>query len=84
MTSKYLRIIIVQINPVKMSYDERVSIYLPSTEHLQDPFLDAIETTHIRSMPNRFLPPAPIEKPGVLCMGDALNMRHPLTGGGMR
>lgn len=34
-------------------------------------------------MPNSFLPPAPIEKSGVLLLGDAYNMRHPLTGGGM-
>ena len=34
-------------------------------------------------MPNSFLPPSPVEKPGVLCLGDAFNMRHPLTGGGM-
>lgn len=34
-------------------------------------------------MPNSFLPPSPIERPGVLVLGDAFNMRHPLTGGGM-
>ncbi len=34
-------------------------------------------------MPNSFLPPAPLEKAGVICLGDAFNMRHPLTGGGM-
>ena len=34
-------------------------------------------------MPNNFLPPSPIARRGVLCLGDALNMRHPLTGGGM-
>ncbi|XP_077991691.1 squalene monooxygenase-like [Glandiceps talaboti] len=52
-------------------------------EHLQEPFKDGIINNRIRSMPNSFLPPAPIEKPGVLLLGDALNMRHPLTGGGM-
>ncbi len=51
--------------------------------HIQDAFLQAVETGRIRSMPNSFLPPAPVEKPGVLVLGDALNMRHPLTGGGM-
>ena len=34
-------------------------------------------------MPNSWLPPVPIVKPGVVCLGDAVNMRHPLTGGGM-
>ncbi len=42
-----------------------------------------------RSMPNSWLPPAPrsaITKAashGVILLGDAYNMRHPLTGGGM-
>jgi len=34
-------------------------------------------------MPNSFLPAASEIKPGVLLLGDALNMRHPLTGAGM-
>ena len=51
--------------------------------HLQPAFLSAVESGRLRSMPNSFLPPAPVETPGVLVLGDALNMRHPLTGGGM-
>lgn len=38
----------------------------------------------LRSMPNSWLPPC--QQPriaGVAIMGDAMNMRHPLTGGGM-
>ena len=38
-------------------------------------------------MPNSFLPPieqgGPHSKEGVILLGDAWNMRHPLTGGGM-
>ncbi|XWS41348.1 hypothetical protein CRYUN_Cryun17cG0073600 [Craigia yunnanensis] len=34
-------------------------------------------------MPNRSMPAAPSLTPGALLMGDAFNMRHPLTGGGM-
>jgi squalene monooxygenase len=34
-------------------------------------------------MPNSFLPPSLYSKPGVLLLGDAFNMRHPLTGAGM-
>ncbi|XP_022089762.1 squalene monooxygenase-like, partial [Acanthaster planci] len=52
-------------------------------EHIKEPFLDSLQNDRIRSMPSSFLPPAPIEKPGVLLLGDAMNMRHPLTGGGM-
>ncbi|KAH6688029.1 squalene monooxygenase [Plectosphaerella plurivora] len=37
-----------------------------------------------KSMPNSWLPPSrQPEIPGVLLLGDAINMRHPLTGGGM-
>lgn len=34
-------------------------------------------------MPNRSMPADPHPTPGALLMGDAFNMRHPLTGGGM-
>lgn len=43
----------------------------------------AIEEGKLRSMPNSFLPPATQKTPGMLILGDAMNMRHPLTGGGM-
>lgn len=52
-------------------------------EHMQEPFLDSLSNDRIRSMPSSFLPADPVETPGVLVLGDALNMRHPLTGGGM-
>lgn len=34
-------------------------------------------------MPNRSMPANPHPTPGALLLGDAFNMRHPLTGGGM-
>lgn len=41
----------------------------------------------LRSMPNSFLPPSmqgqSKQRQGVIVVGDAMNMRHPLTGGGM-
>jgi squalene monooxygenase len=37
----------------------------------------------IASMPNSWLPPKTNRVPGIIFLGDALNMRHPLTGGGM-
>ncbi|KAF7960431.1 hypothetical protein EAE96_000112 [Botrytis aclada] len=47
-------------------------------------FLKALEDGKIpRSMPNSFLPPSTQTQKGVLLLGDAMNMRHPLTGGGM-
>ncbi|CAA2971270.1 squalene monooxygenase-like [Olea europaea subsp. europaea] len=50
---------------------------------LRDAFISAIERGNIRTMPNRSMPAAPHPTPGALLMGDAFNMRHPLTGGGM-
>ncbi|XP_066481651.1 squalene monooxygenase [Tiliqua scincoides] len=52
-------------------------------EHLQEPFLIAVQNDRLRVMPASFLPPSPVDKAGVLLLGDAYNMRHPLTGGGM-
>lgn len=52
-------------------------------DHLKDPFLYAVENDRLRAMPASFLPPSPVDKQGVLLLGDAYNMRHPLTGGGM-
>ncbi|KAF5733252.1 squalene epoxidase [Tripterygium wilfordii] len=50
---------------------------------LYDAFLRAIEKGNIRTMPNRSMPASPYSTPGALLIGDAFNMRHPLTGGGM-
>ncbi|WCJ35602.1 squalene epoxidase 2 [Euphorbia peplus] len=50
---------------------------------LHDSFLAAVDKGSIRTMPNRSMPAAPYPTPGALLMGDAFNMRHPLTGGGM-
>lgn len=43
----------------------------------------ALDKGQLRSMPNSFLPPTTNRVPGLALLGDALNMRHPLTGGGM-
>ncbi|KAI3830641.1 hypothetical protein MKW92_019420 [Papaver armeniacum] len=50
---------------------------------IYDSFIAAIDKGSIRTMPNRSMPAAPLPTPGALLMGDAFNMRHPLTGGGM-
>ncbi|XP_034729946.1 squalene monooxygenase [Etheostoma cragini] len=59
------------------------NIYPQLPEHLKEPFMEALQNDRLRSMPASFLPPSPVNKPGVLLLGDAYNMRHPLTGGGM-
>ncbi|KAL0383929.1 UNVERIFIED_CONTAM: Squalene monooxygenase SE1 [Sesamum radiatum] len=59
----------------------KVAPQLPPELH--DAFIDQIDTGDIRSMPNRSMPAAPLPTPGAVLLGDAFNMRHPLTGGGM-
>ncbi|GFF29569.1 squalene monooxygenase [Aspergillus udagawae] len=49
----------------------------------QNSFREAVARGKFKSMPNSFLPPSQQKVPGLLFLGDALNMRHPLTGGGM-
>ena len=50
---------------------------------VQPAFRKAVEAGKLRSMPNSFLPPSTQKQPGLIILGDAMNMRHPLTGGGM-
>ncbi|GMH24045.1 hypothetical protein Nepgr_025888 [Nepenthes gracilis] len=55
----------------------------PIPREICDTFVAAIDNGNLRSMPNRSMPAAPQPTPGALLMGDAFNMWHPLTGGGM-
>ncbi|EPS34685.1 putative squalene monooxygenase [Penicillium oxalicum] len=60
------------------------NVVLPSLPASVRPsFEAALDQGHLRSMPNSFLPASTNKTPGLLIVGDALNMRHPLTGGGM-
>ncbi len=52
-------------------------------DQLRASFLDALDTAQIRTMQNKQLYAQPLQRPGALLLGDAFNMRHPLTGGGM-
>ncbi|CAO3599362.1 unnamed protein product [Absidia cylindrospora] len=60
---------------------EEIAPQLP--EAIRPQFLAALETERLRSMPNGFLPPSVNNTEGMIVLGDAMNMRHPLTGGGM-
>ncbi|KAL8242452.1 hypothetical protein R6Q59_012754 [Mikania micrantha] len=60
------------------------TVVAPQIPHeLYDAFVAAVDKGNIRTMPNRSMPADPQPTPGALLMGDAFNMRHPLTGGGM-
>ena len=59
-------------------------VVLPSLPAIVQPsFERALDEGKLRSMPNSFLPPSVNRVSGMIMLGDAMNMRHPLTGGGM-
>ncbi|CUS07437.1 unnamed protein product [Tuber aestivum] len=60
------------------------NVVLPDLpECIQPSFKEALKADRFPSMPNSFLPPSTNTTPGMMLLGDAMNMRHPLTGGGM-
>lgn len=66
---------------LKTYLKDKVLPELPAS--LRPSFEIALETERLRSMPNSFLPPSTNVTEGLIMLGDAMNMRHPLTGGGM-
>lgn len=54
---------------------------LPASIH--NSFIDAVEEGKFKVMPNHIMAARPVMKEGGVLLGDSLNMRHPLTGGGM-
>ena len=59
-------------------------VVLPTLpKQVQPSFKLALAEGKLRSMPNSWLPPSTQKLPGMVILGDAMNMRHPLTGGGM-
>ena len=52
-------------------------------ESMHHAFDVCMQEGKFKVMPNHYLPGKPIMQDGVVVLGDALNMRHPLTGGGM-
>ncbi|XP_043922159.1 squalene monooxygenase-like [Protopterus annectens] len=59
------------------------NIYPRTPEVLKDPLLTALQNEHLKIIPARYLPAVAVNKPGVLILGEAYNIRHPFTGGGM-
>lgn len=68
---------------LKNYLQDKVAPQLPT--ELKAAFLYALDNSVIRSHSNSTLHPDPsrAHKPGVVFLGDAWNMRHPLTGAGM-
>ena len=52
-------------------------------EGMKEAFDESARDPKVKAMPTQLLAARPAHGSGVLLIGDALNMRHPLTGGGM-
>lgn len=59
----------------------KVAPFLP--EKFKECFANAMAENDFKVMPNHYMPAKPVLKEGAVLLGDALNMRHPLTGGGL-
>lgn len=66
-----------------MAYYLKTKVAPQVPPELYNAFLAATEKGNIKSMPNRSMPAASHPTLGALLMGDAVNMLHPITGGGM-
>jgi len=62
-------------------FKEDVSKVLP--EEMIPAFHSALEEQQVQVMPNHSMKAQAFKKEGAVLLGDSLNMRHPLTGGGM-
>ncbi|UKN02485.1 FAD-dependent monooxygenase [Paracrocinitomix mangrovi] len=62
-------------------FKEEISAVLP--KEMVPSFVNAIENDQLKVMPNHSMKAQAFRKKGVVLLGDSLNMRHPLTGGGM-
>ena len=88
-SSEHVRILVDVPHPLPSSSNGDLTTYLreKTAPQLPDairiPFLKAVEEKSVRSMPCSRLHPEVYKKPGLVMIGDAWNMRHPLTGGGM-
>ena len=52
-------------------------------ESMHPSFDHAVKTYPFKAMPSCEIPADPVRKKGAVLVGDSLNMRHPITGGGM-
>ncbi|TYJ40781.1 hypothetical protein E1A91_A04G164300v1 [Gossypium mustelinum] len=68
----------------EMAYFLKTLVAPKVLPELYNSFILAIEKkNNIRTMPNKIMAAAPHPTPGAILIGDAFNMRHGITGGGM-
>ncbi len=61
--------------------EANVTPFIP--EGMRTSYQQALEEGQFKVMPNHYMAAKPIIRKGAVMLGDALNMRHPLTGGGL-
>jgi 2-polyprenyl-6-methoxyphenol hydroxylase-like FAD-dependent oxidoreductase len=61
--------------------EANVTPYIP--ECMRNSYEQALQEGGFKVMPNHYMAAKPIIRKGAVMLGDALNMRHPLTGGGL-
>ena len=61
--------------------EDNVAPYLP--DEFKHCLTQAMAENDYKVMPNHYMPAKPVLKEGAVLLGDALNMRHPITGGGL-
>ncbi|MGJ0490950.1 FAD-dependent oxidoreductase [Methylobacter sp.] len=61
--------------------DANVAPYIP--ECMLNSYAQALQEGGFKVMPNHYMAARPIIRKGAVMLGDALNMRHPITGGGL-
>ena len=59
----------------------KVAPFLPV--EFKECFANAMAEDDFKVMPNHYMPAKPVLREGAVLLGDALNMRHPITGGGL-
>ncbi|GMH13571.1 hypothetical protein Nepgr_015412 [Nepenthes gracilis] len=71
------------ISSGEMAHYLKTKIAPQMPPELYGAFMSAVDKGNIRTTPNRIMAADPCPTPGALLLGDAFNMRHSLTGGGM-
>lgn len=66
---------------IKEHIKNNVAPFLP--EEFKHCLEQAMAESDYKVMPNHYMPAKPVSKEGAVLLGDALNMRHPITGGGL-
>jgi squalene monooxygenase len=66
---------------IKEYLKNHVEAFIPND--MREYFNKAVSEENFKVMPNHYMAAKPVLKSGAVLLGDALNMRHPLTGGGI-